>query len=238
MFTILIFCRHSELIQTRLKIQGRQAHASTPHRGIDPIVQAASTVIRLQTIVSREVDPADYAVVTVAAFHAGDAENIIPEEANLKIDVRAASLQTRKSVLNAIETIVAAEAAASSNPAPPVLTPTTQFPLLFNDAVVTESIEQSFSAHFVPGKHGYQNNITSVEGSEDFGILATSINRPSCFFVYGGIDPEVYDKAEREGRLDEDVPGNHSPLFAPVVQPTLTCGIEGYVVAALTFLQK
>jgi metal-dependent amidase/aminoacylase/carboxypeptidase family protein len=59
-----------------LKIKGRQTHASTPHRGNDPIVQAASTILRLQTIVAREVDPLDFAVVTVAAIHAGDAENV------------------------------------------------------------------------------------------------------------------------------------------------------------------
>lgn len=191
--------------------------------------------MRLQTIVSRQVDPSDFAVITVAAIHAGDAENIIPEEATLKIDVRAALPQTRERVLKAIETIVAAEACASSNLIAPILTPTTQFPLLFNDDKITSAIETSFAEHFGTK---YQNDITSVEGSEDFGILATAIGRPSCFFVYGGIDQEVYDKAEREGRLDEDVPGNHSPLFAPVIQPTLRCGVDGYVVAALTFLRK
>jgi metal-dependent amidase/aminoacylase/carboxypeptidase family protein len=191
--------------------------------------------MRLQTIVSREVDPSDFAVVTVAAIKAGDAENIIPNEATLKIDVRAALPQTRERVLAAIETIIQAEARASSNPLPPILTPTTQFPLLFNDYEITSAIETSFAEHFGTK---YQNDITSVEGSEDFGILATAIDRPSCFFVYGGIDPELYDKAEQEGRLDEDIPGNHSPLFAPVIQPTLKCGVDGYTVAALTFLRK
>jgi metal-dependent amidase/aminoacylase/carboxypeptidase family protein len=193
--------------------------------------------MRLQTIVAREVEPIDFVVVTVSAFHAGDAENIIPEEANLKIDVRAALPQTRKRVLKAVETIIAAESLASSNPIQPTLSPTTQYPFLFNDADVTSSIETSFSEHFVAGKHGFQNDISGVEGSEDFGILATVIGKPSCFFLYGGMDPEKYDKAEREGRLDEDIPGNHSPLFAPVIQPTLTCGVDGYAVAALTFLR-
>jgi amidohydrolase len=222
----------------QLRIEGRQAHASTPHRGIDPIVQAASTIMRLQTIVSREVDPLDFAVVTVSAFHAGDAENIIPEEARLKIDVRAALPETRERVLASVKRIIAAEAEASSNPKQPTLTPTTQFPLLFNDYNVTNALEKSFSEHFDLGKHGYQNDIARLQGSEDFGILATAIGKPSCFFLYGGTDPEVYDKAEREGRLKEDVPGNHSPFFAPVVQPTLTVGMEGYVVSALTFLGK
>jgi metal-dependent amidase/aminoacylase/carboxypeptidase family protein len=194
--------------------------------------------MRLQTIVAREVDPLDFAVVTVSAFHAGDAENIIPEEANLKIDVRAALPETRERVLKAVNTIIAAEAAASSNPKQPILTPTTQFPLLFNDADVTNALEKSFSSHFEVSKHGYTNDIARLQGSEDFGILATAIGKPSCFFLYGGIDPEMYDKAETDGRLKDDIPGNHSPFFAPVIQPTLTCGVDGYVVSALTFLGK
>jgi hypothetical protein len=63
------------------------------------------------------------------------------------------------------------------------------------------------------------------------------VEKPSCFFLYGGVDPDVYDKAEKEGKMKE-LPGNHSPFFAPVVQPTLRCGVEGYVVAGLTFLGK
>ncbi|EAT91678.1 hypothetical protein HBI56_012240 [Parastagonospora nodorum] len=221
----------------QLKIEGRQAHASTPHRGIDPIVQAASTVTRLQTIVAREVDPLDFAVVTVSAFHAGDAENIIPEEANLKLNIRTARPETRDHVLRSVRTIIDAEATASSNPTQPVLTPTTRFPFLFNDADITSALEQSFAEYFKPGKNSYQSDISRLQGSEDFGILATAVGKPSCFFLYGGVDPEVYDKAEKEGKMKE-LPGNHSPFFAPVIQPTLTKGIDGYVVSALTFLGK
>ena len=194
--------------------------------------------MRLQTIVAREVNPLDFAVVTVSAIHAGDRENIIPEEANLKLNVRAALPETRERVLNSVKKIIAAEAEASSNSKQPTLTETTRFPFLFNDASVTNALEKTFSEHFEVSKHGYTNDISRLQGSEDFGILATAIGKPSCFFLYGGIDPEVYDKAEKEGRLNEDVPGNHSPYFAPVIQPTLTTGMDGYVVAALTFLGK
>lgn len=194
--------------------------------------------MRLQSVVAREVDPLDFAVVTVSAIHAGDAENIIPEEANLKLNIRAARPETREAVLKSVQTIIEAEAAASSNPKIPQLSPTTNFPFLFNDASVTNALEKTFSEHFEVGKHGYTNDIARLQGSEDFGILATAIGKPSCFFLYGGTDPEVYDKAEREGRLKEDVPGNHSPFFAPVIQPTLSTGTDGYVLSALTFLQK
>lgn len=218
----------------RLHIEGRQAHGSTPHVGIDPIVQAASTVVRLQSIVAREVDPSDFAVVTVSAFHAGDAENIIPQDADLKLNVRAGVPETRESVLKSIKRIIDSEATASGNPVAPTLTPSTQFPFLYNDSDVTSKLETTFAAHF---GSAYNPNIPRLPGSEDFGILATSINKPSCFFLYGGLDPEVYDKAEKEGKLKE-LPGNHSPYFVPQLGTSLRTGCEAYIVSALTFLGK
>ena len=221
-----------------MKIQGRQTHASTPHRGNDPIVQAASTILRLQTVVAREVDPLDFAVVTVAAIHAGDAENIIPEHADLKLDIRAANPETRARVLKSVKTIVEAEALASSNPNVPELKEIRNFPLLFNDATVTSTLESSFSSYFRDTEYAsYTPDIARLQGSEDFGILATAVGKPSCFFLYGGTDPELYARLEREGKMSE-VPGNHSPFFAPVVQPTLSVGFEGYAVSALTFMGK
>lgn len=224
--------------QSSLNIKGRQTHASTPHRGNDPIVQAASTILRLQTIVAREVDPLDFAVVTVAAIHAGDAENIIPEHANLKLDIRAANPDTRARVLKSVRMIVEAEAIASSNPNVPELKEIRNFPLLFNDTTVTSTLEESFSNYFGSSKYAsYTPDIARLQGSEDFGILATTVGKPSCFFLYGGTDPELYAKLEKEGKMTE-MPGNHSPFFAPVVQPTLNVGFEGYAVSALTFLGK
>ena len=185
---------------------------------------------------AREVVPLDFAVVTVAAIHAGDAENIIPHEADLKLDIRAANPETRARVLKSVKTIVEAEALASSNPNVPELKEIRNFPLLFNDVTVTSSLESSFSAHFKESKYAsYTPNIARLQGSEDFGILATAVGKLSCFFLYGGSDPSLYEKLEKEGKISE-LPGNHSPFFAPVVQPTLSVGFEGYVVSALTFL--
>ncbi|KAF2867277.1 hypothetical protein BDV95DRAFT_631369 [Massariosphaeria phaeospora] len=218
-----------------LTIHGRQSHASTPHTSIDPILLSASTILRLQTIVSRETDPSDFAVVTVAAMHAGDAENIIPERADLKLDVHAALPATRARVLASMRRIIAAEAQASGAPDAPTLTQTRQFPLLFNDREVTAAVEKTFSRHFEVGQKAYDADVTRLQGSEDFGILATAVGKPSCFFLYGGVDPQLWDRLEEEGRLKE-VPGNHSPFFAPVIQPTLTVAVDGYVGATLTFL--
>lgn len=96
-----------------LTIKGHGGHASQPHRCIDPIVFAASTIMRLQTIPSREVDPSDLAVVIVGSIHVGDAENIIPEQVDSKINVRTTDPQTRPRVLASMKRIINAEAEAS-----------------------------------------------------------------------------------------------------------------------------
>jgi metal-dependent amidase/aminoacylase/carboxypeptidase family protein len=203
-----------------------------PHKGLDPIVQAASTIMRLQTIVSREVDPSDFAVVTVSAINAGDRENIIPQEADLKLNVRTGVPATREDVLKSIKRIVESEAVASGSTFTPTLTPTTSFPFLYNDGEVTAALDTTFAKHF---GNDYDANVPRLAGSEDFGILATSIGKPSCFFLYGGWAAETYDKAENEGKLKE-LPVNHSPFFIPEWKQSLQKGCEAYVVSALTFL--
>lgn len=186
---------------------------------------------------AREVDPSDFAVVTVSAMHAGDAENIIPQDALLKLNIRAGIPETRERVLSSVRRILDAESVASGSPHKPDMRPTTNFPFLYNDRAVTSALETTFAAHFGESPHSYSPDIPRLPGSEDFGILATSIGKPSCFFLYGGLEHEMYDRAEKEGKLKE-LPGNHSPFFVPVVQPTLGVGVDGYVVAALTFLGK
>lgn len=97
-------------------------------------------------------------------------------------------------------------------------------------------LEKTFAAHFPSGRHGYNPNSPRLSGSEDFSILATAVEKPSTFFLYGGVDPEAWDEAERMGTILEDIPVSHGPFYAPVVQPTLRVGVDGYVGAALTWL--
>jgi metal-dependent amidase/aminoacylase/carboxypeptidase family protein len=114
--------------------------------------------------------------------------------------------------------------------------PTTNFPFLFNDEEVTSKLEATFAEHFPKDVHGYSSNALRLAGSEDFGILATAIKRPACFWTYGGVSAETWDRVEEEDRIMEDIPVNHSPFFAPVVQPTLRVAVDAYAVAALTWL--
>ncbi|KAH7038299.1 peptidase M20D [Microdochium trichocladiopsis] len=221
----------------RLTLHGRGAHASMPHRSVDPVVMAASTIMRLQTIVSREVDSAEGGtVVTVASVHAGDAENIIADRADLAIDVRATSQRTRDRVLGRVKAIVKAESEASMATREPEWLTTRAFPLTINDAGVTGELEETFARHFGEGKGQYDRDVARFAASEDFSILASAVGRPYSFFMYGATDPELWDKAEAEGTIDETIPGNHSAYFAPVISPTLKAGLDGYAAGALTFL--
>src|SRR6185437_3723029 len=127
---------------------GRGAHGSMPQASIDPVVMAASTVLRLQTIVSREVAASEAAVLTVGVLQAGTKENVIPDEALIKLNVRTFDKDVRKRVLTAIERIVAAEAEASGAPRLPEITPLDRYPLNVNDKDASERVAEAFRAHF------------------------------------------------------------------------------------------
>ena len=221
-----------------ITLHGRGGHASQPHRTIDPVVMACAAVLRLQTIVARETAPDDLAVVTVASITAGDAENIIPDTALLKLDVRAITAATRARVQKAVERIVRAECEASGAPRPPTFVQTRTFPFMYNDAEVVEKLDGVFGAHFETSERSFVTDGPRLGGSEDFAILGTSVDRPCCFWIYGGTDPQVWDRAEEKGTLEEEVPINHSALFAPVIQPTLRVATDAYALGALTWLAK
>ncbi|KAI7481619.1 metal-dependent amidase/aminoacylase/carboxypeptidase [Hortaea werneckii] len=222
----------------RVTLHGRGGHASMPDRLIDPVVMAAGVVMKLQTIVSREVDPWDTAVVTVASIQAGDAENVVVDDARIAIDVRATNPQAREKDMASIQRIVKAECLASNAVKEPTFQITRNFPLTVNDDSVTEKLEGSFKAHFGEGKHAYTSECGKLCGSEDFSILGTSQGKPCCFFMYGGVDHNLWDQCETEGTLNEKIPINHSGLFAPVIMPTLQTACDAYAAGALTWLMK
>ena len=218
----------------KITLYGRGGHASQPHRTIDPVVMAAQVVVRLQTIVSREVGPEDAVVVTVGSVQAGQTENIISDKAEIKVNVRTISAKTRERVLAAINRIVKAECEASGAPQEPSFEPTSMFPFTMNDKDVTEALKSPFAEHF----ESYDPHVDRLHGSEDFSILGTSQDRPCSFWVFGGVDPGKWDAAEKAGRTQEDIPINHSPFFAPVLQPTLRVGTDALALAAITFLTQ
>jgi len=211
---------------------GRGAHGSMPQKSVDPVVMAASAVMRLQTVVSREVAMTDSAVVTVGTLRAGTNENVIPDRALLRLNVRTFKEEVRVRVLAAIKRILEAEAAASGAPKRPEFSVLSEFPLTRNDDAATRkavaALQQRFGADRV-------TEIAPATASEDFGLFGAAWNAPTVFWMIGGIDPPTYAEAQKAGKLDE-LPANHAPDFAPVLQPTLRTGVEAMLAAAGAWL--
>jgi amidohydrolase len=216
----------------QIRLFGRGAHGSMPQASIDPVVMAAATVMRLQTIVSREIAAAEAAVVTIGVLQAGTKENVIPDEAIIKLNVRTFDAGVRTRVLNAIERIVNAEAEASGAPRKPEITSLDHYPLNVNDREASKRLVDAFRGHFGAER---VRETGPAPASEDFGSFGTEWHVPSVFWFVGGTDPEIYAKAKAANKLNE-LPVNHSPKFAPVLHPTLQTGVETLVVATRAWL--
>ncbi|WP_411722102.1 amidohydrolase, partial [Mycetocola sp.] len=211
----------------RITVFGRGGHGSTPQATVDPVVLAAMIVIRLQTIVSREVPPGQTAVLTVGSLQAGTKSNIIPDQAVLQLNIRTYSEATRATILEAIRRIVNAECAASGSPREAEFELFDPFPLTDNDAATTERVASAFTDFFGDraGALGQQS------ASEDFSDIPRALGTPYTYWSVGCTDPEVFRAADAAGGVAQDIPGNHSPEFAPVLQPTLDTGTQALVVA-------
>ena len=220
----------------RVVLHGRGAHGSRPETSVDPVLLAAATVLRLQGIVSRETAAAETAVVTVGALHAGTQANIIPDRAELLLNVRTFDPVVRERVLAAVERIVRAEAAASAAPREPELHPLGVFPVLVNEPEASARTQAGFDRMLGPG---HVLDPGPVTGSEDVGVLATAAGVPCVYWLLGGADPALFASARTAEDLVQVVrglPANHSPLYAPVVEPTLDLGVRALVCAARTWL--
>ena len=219
----------------RITVYGRGAHGSMPQSAVDPVVLASMIVIRLQTIVARELPPDETAVLTVGSIRAGSTSNVIPDRAEIQLNIRTYDDATRSRILESITRIVGAECQASRSPREPEFELFERFPLTDNDAATTRTLADAFAAHF--GDRA--GDLGRWAASEDFSDLAAAFDGvPYSYWGFGGTDPDRYDRAVREGRTAEDLPANHSPDFAPVLRPTLETGTEALVVAALAWLAR
>jgi amidohydrolase len=216
-----------------VRLIGQGGHGSRPETTVDPVVMAAATVMRLQGIVSREIAGSDTAVVTVGTLHAGSKVNIIPPDATLGINIRSYDPQVRDRVLNAITRIARAEAAASGAAEEPQITHGEGFAALVNDPDATARVMAAFRARF-GGERVLDPG--AVTGSEDVGELATAAGVPLVYWLLGGEDPQRFAAAAAAGRLDHDIPSNHSPYFAPQLEPTLSTGVAALETAAREWL--
>ncbi|GAA4287223.1 M20 family metallopeptidase [Georgenia daeguensis] len=207
----------------RITVFGKGSHGSMPHLSVDPVVLAASIVLRLQTIVSREVRPGEFAVVTVGSSVAGSKSNIIPDRAVLLVNLRTYDMGVRQTVVDAVERIVRAECEAAGSPQPPTFEYYDQYPLTDNHPEVTATVTEAFRAHFGQDRVMELGRVTA---SEDFSRVPDAFGTPYTYWGVGGFAP------------GHPGPPNHSPTFAPLIQPTLSAGTEAIVVAAMAYLGK
>lgn len=222
----------------RIRIHGVGGHASSPEAAVDPIIVAAAIVMRLQTVISRETAAHEPAVLTVSSIHAGHAENAIPDEAELTVNLRSFNASTRHRLINAVRRIVDAEAAAAGMEQSPSVERISGAPLLMNDPRATHRTlgaigESGLDAHIVT---------QPMTGSEDFGVIGDALGCPSVFWHWGGTAPDRYSPEElssllTEGRLPAHIPMNHSPEYLPDLDWALPAGIHAMSTAALHWLQ-
>lgn len=211
---------------------GRGAHGSMPQKSIDPVVMAAAAVLRLQTVVAREVAMTDSAVVSVGTLRAGMNENVIPDRALLRLNIRTFKDEVRQRVLGAVRRILEAESLASGAPKPPEFSVLSEYPATRNEEAATRKVVAALEQRFGTAQVAEVGPMTA---SEDFGLFGTAWDAPTVFWMIGGIDAAVYASALQAGKVDE-LPANHAPDFAPVIHPTLRTGVEAMLAAAGAWL--
>ncbi|RHZ45152.1 putative zinc metallopeptidase [Aspergillus thermomutatus] len=214
-----------------VRVYGRGGHGSAPQTCIDPIAIGAAIVTRLQSIVSREVAPGEVAVVSCGSIQAGHTANIVPDQLDLKLSVRTYDQATRERVLACIKRIVEAECEASGAVEKPSVKIIYSAPATINDEATVQALRGTFGSYF-------QENLVESEpatASEDFSLLATAVGAPYVMWTFGGVDAETWDEAVAKGTVNE-LPSNHSPFFAPCIQPTLRTAVDAMSLGALTFL--
>lgn len=211
----------------KVTVNGRGGHGSQPENTIDPVVLAAHMIVRIQSLLSREVAAQKSAVITIATIHAGLKENIIPPTAEFTINMRNLDADVREHLRRGLRRVIQAEAMASDAPEP-VIEELYTFPLLVNDEEETRRVVEVLRG--VLGEDNVRDK-PAVMGSEDFGALPDAIGVPGVYWFFGGMSQEVVD-------ADEPVPTNHSPFFGPAMEPTLSTGTTAAYEVLMSRLRK
>jgi hippurate hydrolase len=214
-----------------ITIFGKGGHGAWPHTTVDPIVIAARTIVSLQTIVAREIDPIDSAVITVGSIHGGTKHNIIPDEVRLQLTVRSFKDDVRKHLLSAIERVTRAEAAAAAAPTPPAVKITAGASATYNDPKLTTRLVTALRRSL--GEANVEE-VSPKMGSEDFSEYGQA-GVPAVMLWVGAADPAKLEAAKASGT---SLPSLHSATFAPDRERTLRTAIQAETAAALELLGK
>ena len=214
-----------------ITVKGKGGHGSTPHITIDPVVLAARIVVDLQTIVSREVNPTDPAVVTVGSIHGGTKHNIIPNEVKLQITVRTTKDSVRDHVLKAIDRIARAEATAARAPDPEVVIRLDEYtPATLNDPALTKRVVAGLREVLGDGN---VRERPPIMGGEDFSRYGRE-GVPAFLYFLGTIGQDRYDAGQKAGA--PPLPGMHSDSYAPLPGPSVKAGVTTMGVSVLGLL--
>jgi hippurate hydrolase len=216
-----------------LTMRGVGGHGSAPQAGKDPIVLAAEFIMVAQTIVSRQIDPQQPAVLTVGTIHGGTKNNIIPDEVTLGLTLRTYSKQLRDQILADIKRTAEGLAQTYGVPADrmPVMKIDGGTDATINDPGLAERIRKSAAAELGPAR---VLEADSVMGSEDVGLFSLDNKIPAVMFRLGASAPEKLEESKRTG---VPLPSLHSALFAPVYAPTITTGVTAMTAVALDLLK-
>ncbi len=212
-------------------IFGKGGHGAYPHTTVDPIVIAARTVVALQTIVGRENNPLDPAVVTVGSIHGGTKHNIIPDEVKLQLTVRSYKDDVRKRLLAAIERIAKAESAAAGAPKAPEVKVSEGTPATFNDPAVTKRVADAVARGIGASR---MEEKAPVMGGEDFSEYGRA-GVPATILWVGAVSAKKFEAAKASGA---SLPSLHSSEFAPDPEPTIKTGISTLTLGALELLGR
>jgi hippurate hydrolase len=216
-------------------VHGMGGHGAWPHKTKDPIVLAAKIILALQTIVSREVEPGEPAVITVGSIHGGTKHNIIPDEVRLQLTVRSYTDEVRKQTVEGIKRVVRGEAIAAGIPEdrlPEVKLADESTPATYNNPELTQKLVGVFKSWL-----GETNVIKQkpTMGGEDFSEYGRTADKiPICMFEVGGVNPETLKDSERTGKA---LPSLHSALWAPLPEPTIKTGVTAMTAAVLELMK-
>jgi amidohydrolase len=213
-----------------IKFRGRGGHGAVPQATIDPVMMAARFIVDVQSVVSREKDPTEFGVVSIGTIHGGTAVNIIPDDVVLAGTIRSFKPEVRAKMLAGIERTAKAVAVMSNAPEPEIKI-TEGIKAVINDPGVVATAEKVLKAAF-GDKFRLSPPVTPSEDYSEF----INAGVPSMFFRIGVYEPERV-AAAREGEGPQ-LPGNHSPLFAPVPRPTIETGVEAMTLAVLSVFDQ
>jgi len=213
-------------------IFGRGGHGALPHTTVDPVVIAARTVLAFQTLLSREKDPLEPAVLTVGSIHGGTKYNIIPDEVKLQITLRTFNPEVRKLLLSGIERVAKAEAAAARAPKEPVVKVSESQDSTYNDPTITRRLAAVLAKQL--GAENVQEKRPEMV-AEDFGEFGKAAGVPSVQLRVGAVEPSKYEAAMKAGT---PLPSLHSSGFAPDRERTIKAAATVLTLSALDLLAK